>query len=68
LAKRPVTAAASKAGRFDQYKIVVLVPCYNEKVAIAKVVKDFRAALPPRDGPPADAPAPGAALTAGGDA
>lgn len=46
MAKRPVSAAASQAGRFDQYKIVVLVPCYNEEVAIAKVVKDFRAALP----------------------
>jgi glycosyltransferase involved in cell wall biosynthesis len=27
-------------------KIAVLVPCYNEDVAIAKVVRDFRAALP----------------------
>lgn len=35
-----------KSGHFDQYKIAVLVPCYNEEVAIAKVVKDFRAALP----------------------
>jgi glycosyltransferase involved in cell wall biosynthesis len=35
-----------KAGRFAQYTIAVLVPCYNEEVAIAKVVKDFRAALP----------------------
>ena len=24
----------------------MLVPCYNEEVAVAKVVKDFRAALP----------------------
>jgi len=30
----------------DQYTIAVLVPCYNEGVAVAKVVKDFRAALP----------------------
>ncbi len=28
------------------YKIAVLVPCYNEAAAVAKVVKDFRAALP----------------------
>ncbi len=31
------------AGR---YEIAVLVPCYNEEHAIAKVVADFRAALP----------------------
>ena len=27
-------------------KVAVLVPCYNEEAAIAKVVEDFRAALP----------------------
>ena len=27
-------------------KIAVLIPCYNESVTIAKVVKDFRAVLP----------------------
>ena len=26
-------------------KVAVLVPCYNEEAAIAKVVKDFRAAI-----------------------
>lgn len=31
---------------FDQYKVAVLVPCYNEAVAIAEVVKGFRDALP----------------------
>ena len=31
---------------FDQYKVAVLVPCYNEAVAIAEVVKGFREALP----------------------
>lgn len=31
---------------FDAYVIAVLIPCYNEGVAIAKVVKDFQAALP----------------------
>lgn len=30
----------------DSYKIAVLIPCYNEEVAVAKVVKDFQAALP----------------------
>ena len=30
-------------------RIAVLVPCYNEEAAIAKVVRDFRAALPGRD-------------------
>ena len=29
-------------------KVAVLVPCYNEEAAIAKVVADFRAALPER--------------------
>jgi len=48
LAKKISTAPAParKAGRLDKYKIAVLVPCYNEEVAIAKVVKDFRLALP----------------------
>ena len=27
-------------------RIAVLVPCYNEAIAIGKVVDDFRAALP----------------------
>ena len=27
-------------------RVAVLVPCYNEEAAIAKVVADFRAALP----------------------
>jgi glycosyltransferase involved in cell wall biosynthesis len=46
LANRSATPAAHKSGRFDQYTIAVLVPCYNEEVAIAKVVDGFRAALP----------------------
>jgi len=29
-----------------RHRIAVLVPCYNEETAIAKVVADFRAALP----------------------
>ena len=30
----------------NPYDVAVLVPCYNEARAIAKVVADFRAALP----------------------
>jgi glycosyltransferase involved in cell wall biosynthesis len=40
------TTSAQKARGFDRYVIAVLVPCHNEEAAIAKVVKDFRAALP----------------------
>ncbi|MBI4275825.1 MAG: glycosyltransferase, partial [Rhizobiales bacterium] len=29
-----------------RHRVAVLVPCYNEEAAIAKVVSDFRAALP----------------------
>ncbi|MGA3307317.1 MAG: glycosyltransferase [Xanthobacteraceae bacterium] len=36
--------AGSVAG--TRYQVAVLVPCYNEERAIAKVVADFRAALP----------------------
>ena len=39
----PAVAAGLDLG--DQ-RIAVLVPCFNEEVAIAKVVADFRAALP----------------------
>jgi glycosyltransferase involved in cell wall biosynthesis len=46
LAKRTSQSAADKSSGFGQYSIAVLVPCYNEEVAVAKVVKDFRAALP----------------------
>jgi glycosyltransferase involved in cell wall biosynthesis len=37
-----VAAVAAANG----YQVAVLVPCYNEESAIAKVVNDFRAALP----------------------
>jgi glycosyltransferase involved in cell wall biosynthesis len=50
LAKKVSTTIACKPGgpKADSsgYTIAVLVPCYNEAVAVAKVVKDFRAALP----------------------
>jgi glycosyltransferase involved in cell wall biosynthesis len=45
LAKR-ASSTGRKSGGFDRYKIAVLVPCYNEAVAVAKVVQDFRATLP----------------------
>ena len=38
--------AGSDAETAARLKIAVLVPCYNEAVSIAKVVTDFRAALP----------------------
>ncbi len=37
---------AVEARAADRYDVAVLVPCYNEARAIAKVVGDFRAALP----------------------
>lgn len=51
MAKKVSSTTAAKSGGpqtggFAGYKIAVLVPCYNEAVAVAKVVKDFRAALP----------------------
>ena len=46
VAKKTSIFAAVKPGGFDRYKIAVLVPCYNEAVAVAKVVKAFRAILP----------------------
>jgi glycosyltransferase involved in cell wall biosynthesis len=46
LAKSVAKSAAAKAGQHGVHKIAVLVPCYNEEAAIAKVVADFRAVLP----------------------
>src|SRR5580704_16109556 len=37
---------AAERTTISQYDVAVLVPCYNEERAIAKVVADFRAALP----------------------
>jgi len=42
----PTSKADAHTPRFEKYKIAALVPCHNEEVAIAKVVRDFRAALP----------------------
>ena len=33
-------------GAYGGYRVAVLVPCYNEAVAVAQVVRDFAAALP----------------------
>lgn len=46
LATAGTTSTEAQTGRFAPYKIAVLIPCYNEEAAIAKVVGDFRAALP----------------------
>jgi glycosyltransferase involved in cell wall biosynthesis len=45
LAKKSSSIVRKTAG-FGSYKIAVLVPCYNEAAAVAKVVKDFKATLP----------------------
>jgi glycosyltransferase involved in cell wall biosynthesis len=37
---------AAVADAFGGYRVAVLVPCYNEAVAVAQVVRDFAAALP----------------------
>jgi hypothetical protein len=37
---------AAPAGRSSALRIAVLIPCFNEEAAIARVVADFRAALP----------------------
>jgi hypothetical protein len=37
---------ATKTGAAHPVTVAVLVPCYNEEITIAKVVADFRAALP----------------------
>jgi glycosyltransferase involved in cell wall biosynthesis len=50
LAKKIASRAARKVAEnsfdIDRYSIAVLVPCYNEEAAVAKVVTDFRRALP----------------------
>jgi hypothetical protein len=34
------------ADEFDRLEIAVLIPCYNEEIAVPRVVRDFRQALP----------------------
>lgn len=38
--------AATRIPGLDQPDVAVLIPCFNEETAIAKVVNDFRAVLP----------------------
>jgi glycosyltransferase involved in cell wall biosynthesis len=42
----PIAAASAAQAAAGRFEIAVLVPCYNEERAIARVVSDFRAALP----------------------
>ena len=42
----PPTENATLQARWPDLRVVVLIPCYNEEVAIPKVIADFRAALP----------------------
>ena len=46
MATQSTISATPVADGFERYRIAVLVPCYNEDLAVAKVVRDFRAALP----------------------
>ena len=39
-------ASAQTAWQAERPRVAVLLPCYNEEAAIARVVRDFRAALP----------------------
>jgi glycosyltransferase involved in cell wall biosynthesis len=39
-------AGSGEAEALAPYRMALLVPCYNEEVAIAKVIADFRSALP----------------------
>jgi glycosyltransferase involved in cell wall biosynthesis len=38
--------SVAQTGQLGRYRIVVLIPCYNEEVSIAQVVRDFRSVLP----------------------
>ena len=46
MARKASATVKDKASRFGDYKIAVLIPCFNEETAIAKVVRSFQAALP----------------------
>ena len=41
--------AQEESKALGRYTVAVLVPCYNEEVAVAKVVADFKTALPDAD-------------------
>ena len=44
--ERPTTASAAALAATAGLRIAVILPCYNEEVAIGRTVADFRAALP----------------------
>jgi glycosyltransferase involved in cell wall biosynthesis len=46
LQSQPNVGAEFEAQILARYRVAVLVPCFNEEAAVAKVVGDFRAALP----------------------
>jgi len=46
LARKKSAAAERIDSRGGDYKIAVLIPCYNEAASVGKVVRDFKAALP----------------------
>jgi glycosyltransferase involved in cell wall biosynthesis len=46
VARKASAPVERKAGRFADYKVAVLVPCYNEEASIGKVVHDFHLTLP----------------------
>jgi glycosyltransferase involved in cell wall biosynthesis len=46
LQTRASTAVEPEPDALGRYRIAVLVPCYNEETAVAKVIADFRCALP----------------------
>src|SRR5260370_38431334 len=41
-----IATGAGDSGPRAGFRVAVLVPCFNEEAAIAKVVNDFRAVLP----------------------
>jgi glycosyltransferase involved in cell wall biosynthesis len=43
---RDLNKPTGELGKFDHYKIAVLVPCFNEEIAIAHVVNSFHTSLP----------------------
>ncbi|MBV9555597.1 MAG: glycosyltransferase, partial [Pseudolabrys sp.] len=43
---KKVSGKTTGKDRLAAYNIAVLVPCYNEELAIGKVVRDFQTELP----------------------
>jgi hypothetical protein len=42
----PETSPSTSQGSLKGRKVAVLIPCLNEEQTIAKVIQDFREALP----------------------